>query len=185
MTAKPPERLILDRFETPIGVALLATDEDGMLRAFDWSDHEPRLRALMSRYNPGAPIVTGAAPAETRAELTRYFDGDLAAITRIPWRTGGTAFQLSCWRALCDIPAGTTASYGQQAARIGRPTAVRAVGLANGANPVGLVVPCHRVIGSNGTLTGYGGGLYRKHWLLRHEGAAFRETGDQALELSL
>ena len=189
MTAKRPERaptrLAIDRFDTPIGVALMATDEDGVLRAFDWSDHEARLRALMDRYNPGVPVDTGAAPAATRAELTAYFDGDLAAITRIPWRTGGTEFQLSCWRALCDIPAGTTASYGQQAVRIGRPTAVRAVGLANGANPVGLVVPCHRVIGGNGTLTGYGGGLHRKRWLLRHEGAAFRETAAETLEMAL
>ena len=126
MTAAPPDRaparLAIDRIDTPIGVALLATDEEGVLRAFDWSDHETRLRALMIRYNPGAAIDSGPAPAATRAELTAYFDGDLAAITRIPWRTGGTEFQLSCWRALCDIPAGTTASYGQQAARIGRPT---------------------------------------------------------------
>ena len=189
MTVKPPERLparlTVDRFDTPIGVALLATDEDGALRAFDWSDHEPRLRALMGRYNPGVLIDTGAAPTRMRSELTAYFDGDLAAIERIPWRTCGTAFQLSCWRALCDIPVGTTASYGQQAARIGRPTAVRAVGLANGANPVGLVVPCHRVIGANGTLTGYGGGLHRKRWLLRHEGAAFRDEEGGTLDLGL
>ena len=182
MTAKPPERLperlVVDRFDTPIGVALLATDEDGVLRAFDWSDHEARLRTLMGRYNPGVVIDTGVAPARLRADLTAYFDGDLVAIERIAWRTRGTDFQLSCWRALCDIPVGSTASYGRQAARIGRPKAVRAVGLANGANPVGLVVPCHRVIGADGTLTGYGGGLHRKRWLLRHEGAAFRDDGE-------
>ncbi len=195
MTAPPstkaPERLIVDRFDTPIGVALLATDEGGYLRAFDWTDHEARQARLMARYNGEVPVQSGAAPAALRESLTAYFDGDLEAIERIRWRTRGTAFQLSCWRALCEIPAGSTATYGQQAARIGRPTAVRAVGLANGANPIGLVVPCHRVIGAGGTLTGYGGGLHRKSWLLRHEGAAFldseaqnpahrRESGDLA-----
>ena len=175
MSDKPPERLIIDRFATPIGEALLGVDEAGYLRAFDWSDYEPRQLRLMVRYNGEVPVESGAAPAVLREALTAYFDGDLQAIERIAWRTCGTAFQLSCWRALCDIPVGTTASYGEQAARIGKPKAVRAVGLANGANPIGLVVPCHRVIGANGTLTGYGGGLHRKRWLLRHEGAAFRD----------
>jgi methylated-DNA-[protein]-cysteine S-methyltransferase len=184
MTAKPPERLTVDRFDTPIGVALLAVDEAGSLRAFDWTDHEPRQIRLMARYNGDVPIEPGPAPAAIRAALTAYFEGDLHAIEAIEWRTGGTAFQLSCWRALCDIPVGTTVSYGQQAARIGKPRAVRAVGLANGANPIGLVVPCHRVIGTNGSLTGYGGGLHRKRWLLRHEGAAFRDDAE-TLRLAL
>jgi methylated-DNA-[protein]-cysteine S-methyltransferase len=183
MIAKAPERLIIDRFPTPIGEALLAVDEAGFLRAFDWTDHEPRQLRLMARYNGAVSTEAGPAPAGIRAALTAYFDGDLHAIERIEWRTCGTEFQLSCWRALCDIPVGTTASYGEQAARIGRPKAVRAVGLANGANPIGLVVPCHRVIGANGTLTGYGGGLHRKMWLLRHEGAVFRDDGRETLSL--
>jgi methylated-DNA-[protein]-cysteine S-methyltransferase len=181
MTTKPPERLIIDRFDTPIGVALLATDEDGFVRAFDWSDYEPRQVRLMTRYNGDVPTEEGAAPAAVRDALTAYFDGELHAIEAIAWRTCGTDFQISCWRALCDIPVGSTASYGEQAARIGKPRAVRAVGLANGANPIGLVVPCHRVIGANGTLTGYGGGLHRKRWLLRHEGAAFRDDQESGL----
>ena len=185
MTVKPPERLAIDRFETPIGVALLATDEDGYLRAFDWSDYEPRQLKLVARYNGDVPMREGAAPAKTREALTAYFDGELHALATIPWRTCGTAFQLSCWRALWMIPVGTTASYGEQAARIGKPKAVRAVGLANGSNPIGLVVPCHRVIGANGTLTGYGGGLPRKRWLLRHEGASFRDEGEATLSLAL
>lgn len=184
MIAKPPERLTIDRMETPIGVALLAVDEGGYLRAFDWIDHEDRQLRLMTRYNGEVPAAEGPAPAATRAALEAYFDGDLTAIERIPWRTCGTAFQLSCWRALCEIPVGTTASYGQQAARIGKPTAVRAVGLANGANPIGLVIPCHRVIGANGRLTGYGGGLWRKRWLLRHEGAAFADDEGGLLALA-
>jgi methylated-DNA-[protein]-cysteine S-methyltransferase len=178
MTAKPPEHLRIDRLETPIGVALLAVDEDGWLRAFDWDDYGDRQAKLLSRYARGVSSETGAAPAATRKAITAYFGGELAALETIPWRTGGTDFQLSCWQALCAIPAGTTASYGEQAVKIGRPSAVRAVGLANGANPVGVVVPCHRVIGRNGTLTGYGGGLWRKRWLLRHEGAAFRDEGE-------
>lgn len=185
MTVKPPERLAIDRLETPIGVALLATDEAGYLRAFDWSDYEPRQLKLVARYNGDVPMREGAAPAKTREALTAYFDGELHALETIPWRTCGTAFQLSCWRALWDIPVGTTASYGEQAARIGKPAAVRAVGLANGSNPIGLVVPCHRVIGANGALTGYGGGLHRKRWLLRHEHAAFRDDGEETLNLGL
>jgi methylated-DNA-[protein]-cysteine S-methyltransferase len=86
----------------------------------------------------------------------------------------GTEFQKAAWAALSRIPVGETRSYGAQAAAIGRPAAVRAVGMANGRNPIGVVVPCHRVIGADGALTGYGGGLERKRWLLRHEGAEFR-----------
>jgi methylated-DNA-[protein]-cysteine S-methyltransferase len=93
----------------------------------------------------------------------------------VPWKAAGTLFQQGVWAALCTIPAGQTLSYAGLAQRIGRPTAMRAVGLANGSNPVAVVVPCHRVIGSDGSLTGYSGGLQRKRWLLRHEGAAFSE----------
>jgi methylated-DNA-[protein]-cysteine S-methyltransferase len=108
-----------------------------------------------------------------RDAFSAYFAGEIGQIHTTPWRTAGTAFQRSVWQALCDIPPGVTESYGQLAARIGKPKAVRAVGLANGANPVAIVVPCHRVIGASGGLTGYGGGLHRKRWLLAHEGAAF------------
>ena len=101
--------------------------------------------------------------------MKRYFDGELAAINELPVRTAGTPFQRDVWRALREIPHGTTVSYGKLAKQIGRPNAVRAVGLANGSNPIGVVVPCHRVIGSNGSLTGYGGGIERKRWLLDHE----------------
>jgi methylated-DNA-[protein]-cysteine S-methyltransferase len=101
--------------------------------------------------------------------LARYFGGDLHAIDDLPVETGGTPFQQEVWRALRGIQCGTTTSYGKLAAQIGRAAAVRAVGAANGANPVSVVVPCHRVIGSTGSLTGYGGGLERKRWLLNHE----------------
>ena len=119
------------------------------------------------------PLPTATA-GPSRQAVDAYFAGDLAALAAISWRTGGTDFQRSVWTALCAIPVGETVTYKQLAERIGRPSAVRAVGLANGANPVGVVVPCHRVIGSDGSLTGYGGGLERKRWLLTHEGASFR-----------
>jgi len=104
--------------------------------------------------------------------IKRYFEGDLAAIDALPVKTAGTAFQREVWNALRSIPCGTTISYAKLAQQIGRPAAVRAVGLANGSNPIGVIVPCHRVIGANGSLTGYGGGIDRKRWLLAHESDA-------------
>ena len=170
---KPPEVLFLDRMATPLGEGLLVTDAEGYLRAFDWTTHETRLMTLLRRQNAPTDLVAGEAPAAVRNALSAYFSGDLAALATIPWRTGGTDFQRAVWMALCTIPVGETLTDKGLAERIGNPKAVRAVGLANGANPVSIVVPCHRVIGSDGTLTGYGGGLERKHWLLSHEGAAF------------
>jgi methylated-DNA-[protein]-cysteine S-methyltransferase len=103
--------------------------------------------------------------------LQAYFDGDLVAIDSLLIRTNGTDFQRAVWEALRHIAPCETISYGMLAARIGQPAAMRAVGLATGANPIAIVVPCHRVIGKNGALTGYGGGLERKRWLLTHERA--------------
>ena len=134
------------------------------------------MRLLLRRQNPPAVLRDGCAPDAIRSGLETYFAGDLGALTKIRWRTGGTAFQRSVWTALCTIPVGETVSYRRLAERIGKPKAMRAVGLANGANPIGIVVPCHRVIGSDGSLTGYGGGLDRKQWLLSHEGASFRRA---------
>jgi len=171
----PPETLTLDRLATPIGVALLVTDEQGSLRAFNWTDYEPAMRAWIARRYPKAKLAEGRAPAAVRGPFEAYFKGDPRALETVPWTASGTAFQLKVWEALCTIPAGETLSYAGLAERIGRPTAVRAVGLANGSNPVAVVVPCHRVIGTNGSLTGYGGGLPRKRWLLAHEGAAFKD----------
>eukprot|EP01035_Chromulina_nebulosa_P066292 gene66292-90729_t len=105
-----------------------------------------------------------------RTALSRYFAGDLAQLDGITCHIPGTPFQNKVWTALRTIPAGTTLSYGTLAAQLGVPTAMRAVGHANGANPLSVVVPCHRLIGANGSLTGYGGGLERKRWLLMHEG---------------
>lgn len=175
MTDARPDALTLERLDTPLGEALVVTDETGTLRAFNWRDYEPAMRGWIARHYPNARLVEGRGPDAVRKALLAYFAGDAHALDGTPWRASGTAFQLTVWHALCTIPAGETLSYAGLAERIGRPSAVRAVGLANGANPISLFVPCHRVIGANGALTGYGGGLPRKRWLLAHEGARFKE----------
>ncbi len=171
MIAKPPETLFLDRQATPIGTALLVTDEAGGLRAFDFEDYEPRMRRLLRLHYGDTPLAKGSAIEAIKSSINNYFSGDLQALDNIEWATAGTDFQRSVWTALTTIAAGETLSYRGLAERVGRPKAVRAVGLANGSNPVAVVVPCHRVIGADGSLTGYGGGLHRKQWLLEHEGA--------------
>lgn len=165
-------QLQLHRLQTPIGEMLVVTDREGFLRAIDWTEYEPRMqRLLQSHYGQTGFSLSETEEAPSVIEsIRRYFAGDLDAINDLPVKTEGTPFQREVWQALREIPTGTTISYGQLAERIGRPAAVRAVGLANGSNPVGLVVPCHRVIGANGSMTGYGGGIERKRWLLEHEG---------------
>jgi methylated-DNA-[protein]-cysteine S-methyltransferase len=170
MRAKLPQSFGLDRLRTPIGTALLVTDADGVLRALDWEDYEPRMKDLL-RLQYGAVVLKDArAPTDIKAALTGYFKGDLDCLTMIRWRVAGTPFQHKVWTALPKIPAGTTMSYGALAARLDVPKARRAVGHANGSNPISVVVPCHRLIGANGSLVKYGGGLERKRWLLEHEG---------------
>ncbi|QWG18250.1 methylated-DNA--[protein]-cysteine S-methyltransferase [Bradyrhizobium sediminis] len=170
MRAKPPETVGLDRLRTPIGTALLVSDADGALRALDWEDYEPRMKALLRRQYGTVVLKAARAPAETRAALTGYFKGDLARLNEIHWRIAGTPFQRKVWNALPKIPPGATMSYGELAAKLGMPRAVRALGHANGANPLSVVVPCHRLIGADGALVKYGGGIERKRWLLDHEG---------------
>jgi methylated-DNA-[protein]-cysteine S-methyltransferase len=171
LNAEAPQSLIVDRFATPIGEMYAVTDENGRVRAFAWVDHESRgIQQLRQQYGSRMSIGEGRAPAAVRKALDDYFAGDLLAIDRIECATNGTQFQQDVWNALRTIPSGATLSYGALAVRIGKPAAVRAVGLANGSNPIAVVVPCHRVIGTNGSLTGYGGGLERKRWLLAHEG---------------
>ena len=162
-------RLRLDRLPSPIGIILLVVDEDGALRALDFEDYETRMLKLLRRYHGDAALTEGASPKSIRRALDAYFEGDFDALASVRVATGGSPFQRDVWAALRTIPAGETMSYGQLAAKLGRPSASRAVGLANGANPIAVVVPCHRVIGANGALTGYGGGLERKRWLLQHE----------------
>lgn len=165
-----PERLILDTTSSPLGPILTVTDEQGVLRLLSFADGEAGIPRMLRLHYGAIDLEPGHAPSVVRANIAAYFAGDLDALARIPWATGGTPFQRSVWSALSGIPAGTTVTYGVLAARLGVPRAVRAVGAANGANPISLVVPCHRLIGANGALTGYGGGLERKRWLLEHEG---------------
>lgn len=167
-----PETLTLDRVATPVGEVLLVTDGEGALRALDFDDYEARMTRLLARHAPGALLTAGRAPEPVRRAVAAYFGGEVGALDSLVVKTGGTDFQRTVWDALRMIPAGETRSYGQLAAAIGSPRAVRAVGMANGQNPIAVIVPCHRVIGANGTLTGYAGGLERKRWLLKHEGVA-------------
>jgi len=166
-----PLQLFIDRLATPIGTMMLVCDAAGCLRvSFFAEDEEPVRRELVRQFGAGGFLLkTEKNPRGITDALAGYFAGDLRVLDLLPVETGGTAFQRQVWQSLREIPCGTTVSYGQLAERIGRPSAVRAVGLANGANPVAVVVPCHRVIGSNGSLTGYGGGIERKRWLLNHE----------------
>lgn len=163
--------LFIDRIDTPIGKLLLLADRSGRLRALDWADYEDRMMRLLRLHygKNGYTLVPINDPRGLRDKMERYFAGDVHAIDDIEVETAGTPFQRRVWKELRNIPSGAPISYGKLAEQIERPSAVRAVGLANGSNPIGIVVPCHRVIGANGSLTGYGGGLDRKRWLLDHE----------------
>jgi methylated-DNA-[protein]-cysteine S-methyltransferase len=172
MHAKPPEIFGLDRLQTPIGVALLVTDADGVLRALDWEEFEPRMKQLLRLQYGAVDLKDAWSPRDLNTALSGYFKGDLDRLNTITWRVAGTPFQQKVWTALPKIPAGTTMSYGALAAQLNSPNAMRAVGHANGSNPISVVVPCHRLIGANGSLVKYGGGLERKRWLLQHEGVA-------------
>lgn len=176
-------RLLMDRLPTPIGEMIVLADADGRLCVADWTDHADRMERLLDRAHGrgGWSVEPATDPGGHGTALAAYFAGDLVAIDDRPVAATGTAFRLAVWTALRAIPCGATVSYGELARRIGRPEAVRAVGLANGANPIGVVVPCHRVIGADGSLTGYGGGLARKRWLLAHEARAAPAQGEFSL----
>ncbi|MEQ1888756.1 MAG: methylated-DNA--[protein]-cysteine S-methyltransferase, partial [Alphaproteobacteria bacterium] len=162
-------RLLIDRLPSPIGNNFIIWDEAEHVRALDFEEYETRMHDLLQRHYRRYELIKARLPKIISEKLEAYFDGDICAIDRIPAANGGTPFQRDAWSALRAIPAGATRTYGQQAATIGKPKASRAVGAANGANPVVIIVPCHRVIGSTGKLTGFGGGLARKQWLLDHE----------------
>ncbi len=155
---------------SPAGSVVLV-ERGSALVALVFQDHWKGMsEELARRFGPFTFEDTLQAGAAAKA-LHRYFSGDLRALDGVEVDTGGTPFQQLVWTVLRRIPAGTTWSYARLAQEIGRPSSVRAVAAANGANPVSIVIPCHRVIGSDGSLTGYGGGLPRKRWLLVHEGA--------------
>jgi methylated-DNA-[protein]-cysteine S-methyltransferase len=174
------EPLFLDQVESPIGPILVIHDTEERVRALDFHDFEPRMRRLLRLHYRKAGehfvVQSRKTPPAIREALGGYFAGDLTAIDAVPVSTAGSTFQREVWSALRQIRPGTTLSYQALAQQLGHPKSVRAVGLANGANPIAIVIPCHRVIGTDASLTGYGGGLDRKRWLLRHEGAVFKET---------
>jgi methylated-DNA-[protein]-cysteine S-methyltransferase len=163
--------LFVRHLDSPIGTLTLAWDGDAALRALDFDGFEERFQRLLASQYGESQLLDARIPGQFRKPLDAYFAGELTLIENLPVRTGGTAFQQQVWAGLREIPAGKTMSYGELARKLGKPGASRAVGRANGANPVGIVVPCHRVIGADGSLTGYGGGEHRKRWLLEHERA--------------
>lgn len=164
----------LEQLDTPTGKVLLVTDGD-VIRALDWETHEHRMQRLLQRhYGKNILLKQLSQPSPCSYSLQAYFEGELMALGTLQTATNGTDFQKRVWSELRKIPVGQTLSYGQLATNIGKPSAARAVGLANGSNPIAIVVPCHRVIGANSSLTGFGGGLARKHWLLNHENVSLR-----------
>lgn len=179
ITGKPPSRsrdatvVHLSRVLTPLGPMLMGATEDGvcLLEFTDRRMLETQLRRLVERLDCAYVPGTTEPGARLEAELDDYFAGRLQEF-RTPLVTPGTAFQQRVWSALRSVPYGETRSYGEEARMIDAPTAVRAVARANGDNRIAIVIPCHRVVGSDGKLAGYGGGLWRKGWLLDHERAA-------------
>lgn len=167
------QTFLTDTIDTPLGEMIIVTDEQAALRALEWTDLRDRMARLLARQYKSTPfsLYPSKAPVSITQALSHYFSGDLNALNQLVTVAGGTVFQRRVWTALRAIPVGETRSYKDIAIAIDNPKAVRAIGLANGANPIGIVVPCHRVIGANGNLTGYGGGITRKHWLLTHERA--------------
>lgn len=164
--------ILIDTIDSPVGVLTIA-ERAARVCLLHFGPDGPAIDPIFERWYPGEPRNRQGV-AGIRGVLARYFAGELAALDTVPVELNGTPFQKTVWQALRRIPSGSTISYADLATRIGEPSAVRAVGTANGANPVAVIVPCHRVIGSNGRLTGYGGGLDRKQWLLEHEGVVSR-----------
>jgi methylated-DNA-[protein]-cysteine S-methyltransferase len=155
--------------DSPLGKLTVAA-RGNLVCVVHFGPQTPALCSSLKRWYPDGSIEEEEDPAGAVGVLRRYFTGDLESLDEIKVELNGTTFQKNVWLALRTVKAGSTMSYAQLAKRVGSPAAVRAVGAANGANPVAVVLPCHRIIGSNGSLTGYGGGIHRKRWLLDHEG---------------
>ena len=161
--------LHIDHMDSPVGEITIVV-HDGALCALDFFDRSGLRERLEQRFE-GARFIETRDPAGVRSALERYFAGELDALAELRVDPGGTPFQQKVWRALREVPCGETRSYGDIAHAIGKPGASRAVGAANGRNPVGIVIPCHRVVNADAKLGGYAGGLDNKRWLLAHEGA--------------
>lgn len=182
--------LCLTKTDSPIGNILLVTDAD-VLVSLDYVDYEHRMmRLLEKRYGSFSLSETPSKEEDIASiedivhRIQTYLAGDLTAIDAISVDPGGTQFQSQVWHALRSIPPGTTLSYGELAKQLGNPAAVRAVGTTNSLNPISIVLPCHRVIGANGSLTGYAGGLERKRWLLHHEGVDLARSNKPKQQLN-
>lgn len=163
--------LYFDKVESEIGDILIVTDGQSLV-SLDYADYEPRMLKLLKTRYGAFELKQVENPGGFSERVKAYLAGDFSSLDHIPVNTGGTPFQQEVWQALRTIPAGVVVSYKELAQKVGRPTAYRAVGMTNSLNPVAIVLPCHRVVGANSALTGYAGGLERKRWLLRHEGAA-------------
>jgi methylated-DNA-[protein]-cysteine S-methyltransferase len=162
-------KLLIDRIESPLGKIILVAD-DTSLCALDFEGYETRMIGLLQKRYAAVDLVESIDPHGFSRKIRAYLAGDYGSLANLPVNAGGTDFQQLVWQGLRSIPVGTTLTYGELAAQLGKPTAARAVGMANSLNPVAIVVPCHRVIGAQAKLTGYAGGLDRKQWLLEHEG---------------
>jgi methylated-DNA-[protein]-cysteine S-methyltransferase len=179
--------LRIDQLQTPVGMMSLVTrlgSEQESLCALDFSDPDRMCAALTKRFGC-VRFAAADDPGGTTSRLRAYFEGRLDAILDIAVDPGGTAFQRRVWKALRDVPCGETRSYKDIAHAIGSPNASRAVGTANARNPVGIVIPCHRVVQSGGSLGGYAGGQENKRWLLSHERALPRQQQQDAAQQQL
>jgi methylated-DNA-[protein]-cysteine S-methyltransferase len=170
-------KLEMDSFQSPLGQVILIAR--GFELVFvDFEGNEKRMRRLLEARFGVYQLKKSSLP-EFKSKLEAYFAGDCDAVNDLKVSTGGTEFQARVWQALREIPTGQTMSYGALAEKLNKPGASRAVGMINGLNPISIVLPCHRVIGANGTLTGYAGGLERKKWLLKHEGVKLKGSTPQ------
>ncbi len=167
-------KLLIDTIASPIGALLLVADGKSLC-ALEYADCAQRMRKLLQGRYENIRWQEASDPCGFSSVLRAYFEGEMNAIDHIPINPGGTVFQRQVWSALRTIPSGAVLTYGEMAAKLGRPTAYRAVGTINALNPIAIVVPCHRLVGANGALTGYAGGLERKRWLLEHEGVDLRK----------
>lgn len=161
--------LFIDKIASPIGTILLVANETHLC-ALDYGDYEQRMMKLLRRRFEDIQFKATDDPCGFSSRLRAYLAGDVRGLEDLPVDPGGTPFQRQVWTALRRILPGTVMTYGELAKRLKRPTAYRAVGMTNALNPIAIVIPCHRLIGADGSLTGYAGGLERKRWLLEHEG---------------
>jgi len=172
------ETLITTSFETPVGpMQAIASGRGLCALEFCRPERSALLNARLQRWFPGATLIAGTSPFLTQAKawLDTYFSADFARLRDVTLDPRGTEFELSVWKQMLRLSPGKTISYGELATRLRNPNGSRAVGNASRRNPIALIVPCHRVVGSNGGLTGYGGGLNQKEWLLEHEAVASPE----------